>query len=68
MVLKVPFIVKAPNRMAYEDEDAVLFPLGDIITSSCLFAEQTLRLEVPSIHGNKEKYISCLILCTDSSI
>ncbi|KAE8417946.1 chaperonin 10-like protein, partial [Aspergillus pseudocaelatus] len=51
VVLKVPSIAKIPHGVAYED--AVVLPLGMNTAASCLFAEQNLRLGVPSNHGTR---------------
>ncbi|BAE62674.1 unnamed protein product [Aspergillus oryzae RIB40] len=65
VVLKVPSIAKIPNGVAYED--AVVLPLGINTAASCLFAEKTLGLEVPSIHGVRSPRGKALLIWGASS-
>ncbi|KAB8223474.1 chaperonin 10-like protein [Aspergillus novoparasiticus] len=65
VVLKAPSIAKIPNGVAYED--AVVLPLGINTAASCLFAESTLGLEVPSIDGLRSRRGKILLVWGASS-
>ncbi|PQE23508.1 hypothetical protein CJF31_00006142 [Rutstroemia sp. NJR-2017a BVV2] len=65
VVLKTPTVAKIPEGVAYED--AVVLPLGINTAASCLFMEQTLGLEAPSIAGHKGKQGKALLVWGGSS-
>ncbi|TVY78511.1 Dehydrogenase orsE [Lachnellula suecica] len=51
VVLKMPFVAKIPDSVAFTD--AVVLPLGILASSTCLFHESTLGLELPPGTGEK---------------
>lgn len=52
-VLKLPQIAKIPNNISFTD--GTVLPLGILASSSCLFHEETLALDMPPTQAGKGK-------------
>ena len=64
VVLKMPYIAKIPDQAEFKQ--AAVLPLGVTTATSCLFAPQTLGLEVPPTDAGRGKTV--IIFGASSSV